>query len=378
MQTLDEILKNQEDFQKTLLEIHELDWTDTLNPVWWDLNYREHKKLLEPREFMNKIKYLKEATIIQEPYTALTLITLEIQGMEIPFLVTARSTTPKELQEYYQQKQQPNPFKDLGFAETKDTLKKYRERIDEEKIKLPNMFHPHIRGPFLGMINENNTIVYSTLNLREQNKYSKKMINKEMQKELRQKLEEENMPLTFFQYPLDVNDRLKKLYQYLQGHNVIALKRNREKACPNNPSFEETLHQLNEEGLLTQTLNLNAKQTQYFEYGKQENQWTYAPIQVQVDEQNRTIPILITNAYKNEHSALGIYHSHTEKTQTILPILDPYLAKEITEKIRQELQLETKTYFLNRDKGKNELKVPNEKTDKEIFKKYERKNLDWD
>lgn len=126
-------------------------------PLWWSTDYApDPREFLAFEEFKRRLVHLgrcntrhdwrgneiiKDVYLYPEPQVPITVLNLPIEGMDLPFLVTARPYHKKELD------CQPFPVF-LYEGHPLETLSEYTR--SGGVIELPDHFYPHIRGLFAG------------------------------------------------------------------------------------------------------------------------------------------------------------------------------------------------------------------------------------
>jgi hypothetical protein len=386
-------LKIDENYTSSIMSLHEKNLVDALNPLWWDVNYVDERKPLDFSTFKNKIRdtSIDDVVIFQEDNVPITIAEINLEGVLVKLLITVRPFTPKEIEKYFYQVHEKNPF-----LEVDANLSDYRQKLKELQLsnawELPIMFTPHIRGVFFETINENNTFVYSPFKLSTKNKYSgKKNMNKKLISSLKKALHKEKLDfINVFDYPIMFNDRLKRTFEYLQYDEIITTKKDKGRVCKNNPDLKEKFVQMNEKDFLSKEILLkNATQIPYFQilqYLEEKNPFfAYFPLQLRTSfDSPLTIPFLVTNAYsefKNIPAILGVYSSskriNNDSLITVLPVQDPQFVLDASFQARKYLQKDVLGLFLKRQTARSYLKVPDKVKDVDVFSKYAKNNYEW-
>ena len=134
------------------------------SPLWWSTDYAPDAREYVPfDEFRERLVYLgeysatrrsphslsneylmpREVCLYPEPKVPIALLNLEVEGHNLPFLVTARPYHLKELSS--------RPFSGFLAEHPLESLPDYVQ--NGGIIDLPSHFYPHIRGLFTGTRN---------------------------------------------------------------------------------------------------------------------------------------------------------------------------------------------------------------------------------
>jgi len=387
--------------KKTLKKLSELRKAGILSssrPVWLDLNHQDPRTLVDFNTFKNKLvnTALEDVVIYQNSSIPITFVDLSLKNIPLKLLLSVRPSTPDELNSYFDNQKVSNPFEDLkelNLTSEKISLA-YLNRLKDlqsnDNFNLPTMFQPHIRGLYIGSMNNDNTYLYIPLNLVSKQSVSKNeyvmVFNSDLIQQLDSCLKEKNLSyIKLLPYELSVKDRVKKTYKDLYEKGFIATKKNHGYISQNNDSLERKIETFSADSFLTKKIDVS--KTSYVSIFNFKNKlkqnlsmWSYLPLQIKLDEdRHKTIPFLIVNNVHvdNQHISLptivGVYAAkkYFEKSFVeSISLLNPNFTNYVSQRASQELNIGVNTLFLKRSKGNSFLKKPSYKEDKNEFRKY--------
>ncbi len=147
---------------ETIRELQQKRFIKDGSPLWWSTDYAPDAREYVPfDEFRERLVYLGECSTTRRnlyfgsndenlmprevylypgPKVPISLLNLEVESHNLPFLVTARP--------YHRNELLSTPFSRFLFEHPLESLPDYVQ--DGGIIDLPNHFYPHIRGLFAG------------------------------------------------------------------------------------------------------------------------------------------------------------------------------------------------------------------------------------
>lgn len=145
---------------ETIRELQQKRFVKDGSPLWWSTDYAPDAREYVPfDEFRERLVYLgecsttrrspfflsndlmpREVYLYPEPKVPISLLNLEVEGYNLPFLVTARP--------YHKNELSSSPFSKFLAEHPLESLPSYVQ--NGGVVDLPNHFYPHIRGLFAG------------------------------------------------------------------------------------------------------------------------------------------------------------------------------------------------------------------------------------
>ncbi len=360
--------------------------------VWWDEFHSDPRKYVSNKKFFNLLKILDHGlAVTQTTYIPMTVLEVPFEKKTVQLLTTIRPVTANEIDQFYDEKLQrfkeknPNlssdealdihPFYDLNTSSLskKQADELYLDRIKslhyENKLSLPRMFRPHIRGHYIGKLNfskQSSTLLYTPLELRETRvigatSKKRKMIKRQATA-LRKALDQKRYDFVdLFDYDVTVFDRLKKTFPRLYSKEIIGSRNSYGWESNNDPGFSMRLQKKKPESFYHLDFSTrDVKQVPYFDFKYYHNIgeviFSYVPLRADLyDEEPQTYPLFLTNAFSadnNQPLLLGFYsglNSRQKKTGrkdpdriSIVNIINEEFARDMAQSVEDQLGFNVK------------------------------------
>ncbi|MFW6378767.1 MAG: hypothetical protein ACOCZV_01980 [Nanoarchaeota archaeon] len=360
--------------------------------VWWDEFHSDPRKYVSNKKFFDLLNTLDHGlAVTQTRYIPMTVLEVPFEKTIVQLLTTIRPVTANEIDQFYDEKLQRfkekdpdlssdealdiHPFYDLHTSSLseKQADELYLDRITsllhEDRISLPRMFRPHIRGHYIGELNsskQSSTLLYAPLELRETRAIGasskKRKVTKRRATALRKALDQKRYDfIDLFDYDVKVFDRLKKAFPRLYSKEIIGSRNSYGRESNNDPGFNMRLQKKNPESFYHLDFSTRGvKQVPYFDfkyYHKHgEAVFSYVPLRADLyDEEPQTYPLFLTNAFtadNNQPVLLGFYsglNSRQKKTGrkhpdmiSIVNIIDEEFARGMVKSVKDQLGFNVK------------------------------------
>lgn len=143
---------------ETIKDLKSSGWIKNSWPYWWSTDYEPDPRVyLNYKDFEYKLVYIgkfipkfeqcqRDLLLYPEPDVPVSVVSLDVKGHELPFLITARPYHEKEI-EY------SSHYMDLRYQPVEKPLFERLQGYLKEgnSLRLPRHFQPHIRGLFAGV-----------------------------------------------------------------------------------------------------------------------------------------------------------------------------------------------------------------------------------